>query len=51
LKALQDLIQQTLDEAATQKKLQASREKMRLALHDLDIVMGNDIDLSGQRTP
>ncbi len=51
LKALQDLIQQTLDEAATQKKLQASREKMRLALHDLDIAMGNGIDLSGQRTP
>jgi hypothetical protein len=51
LKALQDLIQQTLDEASTQKKLQASREKMRLALHDLDIAMGNGIDLSGQRTP
>ncbi len=51
LKVLHSLIEQTLDEVSTQKKLQASREKMRLALHDLDIAMGNGIDLRGQRTP
>ena len=51
LKALQGLIQQTLDEVSTQKKLEASREKMRLTLHNLDIALGNGIDLSGQRTP